>query len=153
VESAAREEGSFYREEEGIHIRTDDGETRKMSKTETFEGGATREVDVEKLDYEGFLNPLVLERFAKYMHRHRHQADGELRESDNWQSGMPINRYMKSLMRHVMELWIWHRTGLVREKGERDPQDVEEILAAIYFNVGGIMWELLRRKLEAGEED
>jgi hypothetical protein len=61
-----------------------------------FETGATRNPEEGKLDYEGFLSPLVLECYAKYMHEHRLQSDGKLRDSDNWQKGIPKEVYMKS---------------------------------------------------------
>lgn len=53
----------------------------KKSKMRVF-GKATRDLDEEKIDYEGFLSPIVLERYAQYMHKHRNTANG-LRESDN----------------------------------------------------------------------
>ena len=51
----------------------------------TFDTGATRDSDNDKLDYEGFLSPLVLRRYAEYLHKHRKQSDGKIRTSDNWQ--------------------------------------------------------------------
>ena len=54
-----------------------------------FDTGATRDNDDEKMDYEGFLSPIVLKEFGRYMHKHRKQTDGKFRESDNWQKGMP----------------------------------------------------------------
>ena len=50
-----------------------------------FETGATRDTDEGKLDFEGFFSPIVMERFAEYMNKHRRQSDGQLRDSDNWQ--------------------------------------------------------------------
>ena len=49
-----------------------------------FDTGATRNNDETRLDYEGFLSPLVLERFAQYIHKNRVQDDGTIRASDNW---------------------------------------------------------------------
>ncbi len=108
----------------------------------TFDTGATRNLDENKLDYEGFLSPLVLERYAQYMHKHRKQADGVLRESDNWQKGMPIKEYMKSLWRHVMDVWRQLR-GLPGE------DEIEDSLCATIFNSSGMLHELLklRKKL------
>jgi len=53
-----------------------------------FISGATRDDSEGKNDYEGYLSPLVLRRFGDYMTLHRKQADGKLRDSDNWQKGM-----------------------------------------------------------------
>lgn len=100
-----------------------------------FDSGATRDSDDDKLDYEGFINPLTLEQYAQYMHRHRIQADGNLRDSDNWQRGMPIEAYMKSLFRHMVALWKVHR-------GYEDEADIEESLCAIIFNAFGYLHEL-----------
>ena len=77
---------------------------RKKSKVRKFESGATRDTDEGKLDFEGFLSPLVLERFARYMHKNRVQSDGSLRDSDNWQNLFGEDHYavcMKSLWRHL----------------------------------------------------
>ena len=56
----------------------------------TFDSGATRDDDKEKIDPEGFLSVPALEAYFAYMHKHRKQADGSLRASDNWQKGMDL---------------------------------------------------------------
>ena len=100
-----------------------------------FETGATRDTEDEKLDFEGFLSPLVLSRYAEYMHKHRQTPEG-FRSSDNWQKGIPFDVYMKSLWRHFMDVWGAHRdvgTGV----------DMEEALCAMLFNVSGYLHEML----------
>ena len=119
------------------------GETVQFRK---FETGATRDTDSGKFDYEGFICPFVLERFGEYMHRHRIQSDGTLRDSCNWQRGIPIAQYVKSLIRHVMEAWRVHRGGKVSPKTERDPQSIEDDLCAIIFNAQGWLHEILKEK-------
>src|SRR5579884_431101 len=104
-----------------------------------FATGATRDDDTDKLDYEGFISPVVLHRFAHYMHRHRVQADGSLRASDNWQKGMPVEAYLKSLLRHTMDVWHHARTGTTLT-GE----SVEDALCAVLFNAQGLLFERLR---------
>lgn len=105
-----------------------------------FETGATRNNDSDQLDYEGFLSPLALRAYAEYMHEHRFQADGTIRDSDNWQKGIPLESYMKSLIRHVFDLWLMWRDAphLSREK---NPQ---KILAAILFNAQGALHETVK---------
>jgi len=103
----------------------------------TFETGATRDTDTDKYDYEGFLSPLVLEAFGAYMHRNRIQPDGNLRDSDNWQKGIPLPVYMKSLWRHFMTLWTAHRNGASRA-------ETIEALCGIMFNTMGYLHELLK---------
>jgi hypothetical protein len=116
--------------------RRDWPETIKAVDTGTirqFDTGATRDTAQDKLDYEGFLAPCVLERFAEYMHKNRVQKDGSVRDSDNWQRGIPITVYMKSMWRHFFAVWKKHRAG-------GDPTDD---LCGILFNVQGMMFELL----------
>lgn len=104
-----------------------------------FETGATRDAEDGKLDYEGFLSPQVLERFAQYMHKHRIQADGSLRDSDNWQKGIPLDAYMKSAWRHHMDWWTIHR-----DKGVQDLDELEDAICALMFNAMGYLHELIK---------
>lgn len=106
-----------------------------------FDTGATRDTDEGKLDYEGFLSPAVLVEFARYMNVHRHQSDGQLRDSDNWQKGIPMDAYMKSLWRHFMDVWQLHR-GITPESGV----DMTEALCSVLFNVQGYLHEVLKDK-------
>ena len=103
----------------------------------TFESGATRSSEEDKPDIEGFLSPLVISRYAEYMHEHRTQADGQVRASDNWQKGMPKEEYMKSLLHHVLALWHHHR-----HTGFYVGENIEEALCAILFNASGYLYEL-----------
>jgi hypothetical protein len=118
-----------------------------------FETGAIRDVDTSKYDYEGFLSPLVLERFGQYMHKHRRLADGSMRDSDNWQKGIPLSAYMKSGWRHFFDWWKIYRglepshpPGQVRDftPGE----ELEESLCALLFNAQGYLHETLKSKQE-----
>jgi len=112
----------------------------------TFATGATRDDDDYKLDYEGFLSPIVLECFAEYMHIHRTQPDGTMRDSDNWQKGMPRCTFIKSLWRHFMDLWLIHR-GF----SERARDDVKTALCGIIFNAMGYLYEVLLDR-DVGED-
>jgi len=105
----------------------------------TFDSGATRNSDADKYDYEGFLSPNVLIRFGEYMHKHRHLEDGTLRDSDNWQMGIPRDQLLKSLLRHVIEVWRQHRGGFPKEP-------LEDALCGIIFNAQGYLYEVLRAK-------
>ena len=104
-----------------------------------FEGGATRDQDITKPDYEGFLSPLVIERYGQYMGKHRVQPDGTLRASDNWQLGIPLDAYMKSAFRHFINWWKQHR-------GHKSDENIEESLCALLFNTSGYLHELLKRR-------
>ncbi len=111
-----------------------------------FATGATRDSDDGKLDPEGFLSPVALKRYCEYMHEHRKQADGKMRDSDNWQKGIPISAYMKSLWRHFFELWITHRRLHNRWPANVILNRKEEALCAIIFNAFGYLHELKKDK-------
>ena len=108
-------------------------------KIRSFDTGATRDQDTSKLDYEGFLSPLVITRYAEYMHKNRVQADGTLRASDNWQKGIPLDSYMKSGFRHFKDWWDNHRGLQAREL-------VEDAICALLFNACGYLHETLKNR-------
>lgn len=107
-----------------------------------FETGATRSSDVNRYDPEGFFSPLAIERFCEYMNKHRIQADGKLRDSDNWQKGIPLPTYAKGLWRHLLHFWQRHRGWKVGDPGAA--ADIEEDLCAMWFNIQGYLHELLK---------
>lgn len=100
-----------------------------------FDTGATRDSTEGKLEYKGFLSPQVLRRFAQYMHAHRIQSDGSLRDSDNWKKGIPVDSYVDSGLRHMIDLWIQYD-----ETGHID----EDLACAVFFNIQGMLHETLR---------
>lgn len=105
-----------------------------------FNTGATRDTDTNKLDYEGFLSPVVLKRYAEYLNKHRVQADGNLRDSDNWQKGIPKDVYIKSMFRHFIDVHLNHREF----SNFAVNRDIEESLCAVIFNAMGYLFELLK---------
>ena len=108
-----------------------------------FETGATRSDDSYKNDYEGFYSPLVVEAFGNYMTKHRTQADGKMRDSDNWQKGINRQAYMKSFWRHMMDLWKLHRGCKAISVEDSHEITIEEACCAILFNVQGYLFEVL----------
>lgn len=106
-----------------------------------FETGANRNRKEEEIRYEGFLSPLAIRMFGEYMHKHRFTADGSVRDPDNWQKGIPLDSYMDSLWRHVMDLWLIHDgyPELARE-------DLESALSGLFFNVQGYMHETAKQQ-------
>ena len=113
---------------------------KRLRSMRTFDSGATRDSDDEKLDYDGFLSPLTLLCYAEFLHSHRVQTDGKMRDSDNWQKGIPLSVYMKSLWRHFMEFWTHHRSG------SAGTPEVKESLCAVIFNASGYLHELLKKE-------
>lgn len=110
-----------------------------------FDTGANRSSDADKPDYEGFLSPLVIKAFGEYMSFNRHLPDGSIRDSDNWQKGIPTDAYMKSLLRHVVDLWLFHRGHSANE--------AVFTLCAIIFNAQGYLHELISECGESAIED
>ena len=102
-----------------------------------FNTGATRDGEDGKLDYEGFLSPSVIKAYASYMHKHRKQADGNMRDSDNWQNGIPMSVYAKSAWRHFMDFWSLHRGQTWGMGGLTQ----EEAICACLFNLMGYLHE------------
>ena len=70
------------------------------------------------------------------MNKHRVQADGALRDPDNWKKGIPESVYLDSLLRHVMDLWL-HFEGA-------QGVNLQETLCAISFNSDGLLHEVLK---------
>jgi hypothetical protein len=113
----------------------------KATPTRQFGTGATRDSDSEKPDYEGFMSPLVQLRFGEYMHQHRKQSDGKMRDSDNWQKGIPKEQYIKSHQRHALDWWLIHRgfSAFARDT-------LEDILCGVLFNTQGYLHEILKQR-------
>jgi hypothetical protein len=109
-----------------------------------FSTGATRDDNTDKFDYNGFNSSAVEHAFAAYMHKHRKQADGSMRGSDNWKAGIPKSAYLESLHRHFMDLWLV-KEGNINLATETS---VVDILCAIRFNVNGLLHEELKDRHE-----
>lgn len=110
-----------------------------MGSVREFSTGATRDTDQNKFDYEGFFHPLVIERIAQYMHKHRFQSDGKVRDSDNWQKLFGEGHYnvcMKSGFRHFMDWWKQHR-------GYKGQDTLQDSLCALIFNAEAYLYKLL----------
>jgi hypothetical protein len=117
-----------------------------VSGTRVFASGATRDQDDSKLDFEGYLSPLVLEEFAKYMHKCGTLPDGSRRDSDNWQKGIPLTVYMKSMWRHFFAVWRRHRADLWGLE-----QCSTDDLCGLLFNVQGYLHEVLQERERDGD--
>ncbi|WP_316235039.1 MULTISPECIES: hypothetical protein [unclassified Bradyrhizobium] len=131
-----------------VRPRGSDVQPQTPAGVRAFGTGATRDLDANKLDFEGFLSPRVLERYAEHMHRARKMPDGSMRASDNWQLGIPVDVYMKSMWRHFFAVWKLHRDLPVTEvvNGVEVVKDLETELCALSFNVNGMLHEILKAK-------
>jgi len=117
-----------------------------MAEVRKVESGATRDTDTGKNDYEAFYSPLVIESYGNYMHKHRIQVDGTLRDGDNWQKGIPKTAYMKSLWRHFLDMWFIHRGYKRFDAATKEELTMETVLCSILFNVQGYLFETLVRR-------
>ena len=104
-----------------------------------FATGAYRNPAKDKIDIEACESPIVLERYAQYLHENSYLPDGSRRPNDNWQKGIPRDSYMKSMVRHFVDVWKIHR-------GFTAHMTLENALCALMFNVKGYLYEVLRDK-------
>ncbi len=100
-----------------------------------FDGGAVRDGEAGKVDFDGCFSPEVLLAFARYMQRHSVLSDGSLRSAGNWKTGMPKDVYMRSAFRHFFSWWYAHNGG---------KEEILEAMCGLMFNLQGYMHELLR---------
>jgi hypothetical protein len=103
-----------------------------------FASGATRDTREGKLDFEAYLSPLVLVRYAEYMQKHQTRSDGTQREGDDWQKGMGKDVYAESLLRHLIDFWL-----LNREHEGLATQDIQDALCGVIFNAMGYLFNEL----------
>lgn len=108
----------------------------------TFESGATRDDDTNKLHIEGYINPLAFQVYCEYMKHHQTQADGTIRAADNWQKGISKKVYIDCGMRHMLDWWLEHR-GYTSREGLR------AALCAVIFNAFGYLLEDLKEERAA----
>jgi hypothetical protein len=122
----------------------EDAEFKGGGSKRVFETGATRDANDDKLQYEGFDNPLVTKRFAQYMHKNRHMKDGTMRDPDNWQNLFGEKHFqvcIESLTRHVEDLKLHHR-GYSDEAVE----ELEDSICGILFNAKAYLLKILLEK-------
>lgn len=111
-----------------------------------FETGATRNKSENKLAYSRFLSPEVIHRYCQYLHKHRRQKDGSLRDPDNWKKGIPEDVYLESLLRHNIDVWRLCYGMEVLDPDTNKRVDLEDLLCAVMFNSMGFLYEILKRK-------
>jgi len=113
-------------------------------KLRSFDGGAIRDTNIGKLEYYGFLSPLVLKRYSEYMNKHRTLPDGSLRGSDNWKNlfGKDHNKIcFDSLLRHLMDVWL-----IMDGYSDEAREPLEEALCAMSFNINALLLKILKDK-------
>lgn len=119
---------------------------RDSGELRTFATGATRDTAQDKHEPWGFTSALAEQRLCEYMHKHRKQSDGMLRDSDNWKKGIPADAYKHSLGRHIQDL----RLILEGYPEAARESDLEEVLCSVLFNVQGLLHETVRSRIARG---
>lgn len=108
-----------------------------------FPSGATRSANDGKYEIARFFDPRVMLERAAYMHRHRIQPDGQLRDPDNWKKGMGLQTYADSIGRHALDFALLHEGYEVRRPEDDSKVEMIETLCAIMFNCEGYIKEYL----------
>jgi len=111
----------------------------------SFQSGATRDSLQGKLSYVKALSPIVLQRYVQYLADHRLQADGSMRDFDNWKKGIPKDVYLDGLGRHFMAVWLLQQEFPAEDN--HGPVTLEDSLAAIIFNASGWLHELVQERI------
>ena len=113
----------------------------RTAEIRTFSTGATRSSSEGKPEYAGYLSPRFIRAYGQYMLKHQVQADGNMRDCRNWQSGIPLESYMQSMFRHFVEVWSDYEQH--RLEGADDDGAMIESLCALAFNVMGMTHEII----------
>jgi hypothetical protein len=141
------------------------GDVEMNKEIRVFSSGSTRDTSEGKFEYYGFIHPLNDYSFSEYMHKHRKQSDGNLRDSNNWWKGFGKDVPLQSLVRHLEDLKLLH-TGyfvyeekkdgecrrIVRSKKIKNLEEnckeitLEECCNAIRFNVEAYKLEIIKEK-------
>lgn len=99
--------------------------------------GATRSSAEGKLNIMGTFSPAVLTRVAQHMAENRKASPNDRDEGD-WKKGIPTDRYLDSLLRHVLSVWGYFE-GPVANK-----EALERELCSVIFNAQGMLDNLLK---------
>lgn len=119
----------------------------------TFGTGATRNDDSKKNDYRGFISPLAVREYGNYMTEHRTQKDGTVRASDNWKKGISRLAYLSSLLRHTEDIHLIMEGHTAINPDTGQVVTLKEALSAAFFNVQGLLHEVvLGRDVQDKEE-
>jgi hypothetical protein len=110
------------------------GVIRGQALNRAFSTGATRNNDTTRIDWVKMLSLPAMFEYARYMRRHQKQADGSMREFDNWKGsdgagGFPLDEVVESLVRHVLDL-----AALDRGIEPMRECELKETCCAIIFN-------------------
>lgn len=114
----------------------------RTAEIRTFESGATRSPAEGKPEYAGYLSPDVVMAYGAYMLKHQTDSAGGQRDCRNWQAGIPLESYMQSMLRHLVE--VWGKYESYRKHGyTMATEETIDSLMALKFNVNGMAHEIL----------
>ena len=143
VDCGVKHDGTWYIRDEYLELVEPNPVIQEQpAPIRTFDTGATRDTDQNKLDYTRALSPIVLERYVKYLNKHRKQPDGSTRDFDNWKKGLPFRESFSSLGRHHIDVWKMIE-GFPAEDNH-GPCNIDDTLCAIIFNATTMLYERLK---------
>ena len=117
-------------------MKTNKKSRQPKEKIARYETGGIRSSKEGKINYIGILPPVVLRAFGKYMHKMAKLPNGSYRAVDNWQKGMPVQRYLESLGRHH------EAVQFLCKATEGTNKDLHEALMGTLFNTVALTFEL-----------
>lgn len=100
-----------------------------------FGTGAVRDSQVGKPDFLDCMSPFAMYRYGEYM-----AVASAKYGAGNWQHGIPVESYLRSLERHLLKLKMQVRYGYDAEPGV-------DHAAAIMFNIMGLLHEQEMQRL------
>jgi len=107
-------------------------------------GNATRDSNTNKPNHIGYRDILVEEAYDLYMLKHQKQADGTMRDADNWKSYFGEKHYkvcIESAYRHFEDWWKEFE-GLESRDG------IDEAINGLKFNIDAYYSKVLRDRLK-----
>lgn len=111
-----------------------------------FATGAIRDNSTDKPEYFGYTSWRTMKQFGAYMLRHQKQANGQMRDADNWKKGIPLEVYQQSLTRHFVD---W---AAELEEAKSSPETAMDLALAMKFNLDGWIHEM-DKQMEAPEQE
>lgn len=99
-----------------------------------FESGAIRDTQEGKPNFYECMSPFAMWRYGLYMEKAAQKYG-----PDNWTKGIPIESYIKSLERHLLQLKMELKYGYIMEDTDH--------ASAVMFNIMGLIHQQEMEKL------
>lgn len=104
--------------------------------------GAIRNSDVDKINYQGALSPLVLEAYGAYIQKHSLLPDGTRRNNKNWQNLFGTHEEHRQVC--IESAWRHFLDVLMEHDGYESRDGIDEALGGLMFNIQAYWFSLLK---------